>query len=357
MTRVYAIGASDAFNARMDQTLEEFTAEVKAAMGTNLVALLLGGGYGRGEGGLVRLEGKELPYNDLDFTLIVADKAGVPHGRLGEISKKYHGRIGIHVDFSRPLTLEDVRNWPTWLMWHDLLQGHMVFAGSPSVLADNAPASLREPLPPIEAPRLLLNRGAGVLWSMRLLAGLEGEEDADFIRRNYFKCVLAMGDALLIAHQAYRARYFGRDKLLADLEAANEQVRQLGVGEIYGEALRFKFSPSDVSAASPDRARMDELARLWGRVFLHVEIIRAARPWENLTQYVNDDGCREPELSTPSRWLRNLVHNVRFGVFSVRYPREQLYRQLPVLLGLTDEKTPDWNFHGGVFLKVWKKFN
>lgn len=357
MTRSYAIGASEAFNAWMDRTLEELAAEVQAVMGDNLTALLLGGGYGRGEGGLVRRDGRELPYNDLDFTLIVADKSKVPQDRLGEISRKYHQKIGIHVDFSRPLTLEDVRRWPAWLMWYDLLQSHMVFAGSPSVLADNSPSALRDTLPPIEATRLLLNRGAGVLWCMRLLAGLEDDEDSDFIRRNYYKCALAMGDALLVAHRVYRARYAGRDKLFADLEAANPQVRELGVGKLYPQALRFKFSPSDVPAVSPDRASLDDLARRWGGVFLHVEIIRSARPWENLSRYVEDDSCREPELSTPDRWLKNLVHNVRFGLFSFRYPREQLYRQLPVLLGLTDQKTADWNFHGGVFLKVWKKFN
>ena len=109
--------------------LARFTKEVKAALGENLVALILGGGYGRGEGGLVVVDGIQQPYNDLDFVLIVQDKSRVDANALDGLSHRYEAELKIHVDFSRPLTPTDIQQWPHWLMWHDLINGYVVLAG------------------------------------------------------------------------------------------------------------------------------------------------------------------------------------------------------------------------------------
>ena len=37
----------------------------------DLEGVLLGGGYGRGEGGVLRSVGRDLPYNDLEFYVFV----------------------------------------------------------------------------------------------------------------------------------------------------------------------------------------------------------------------------------------------------------------------------------------------
>ena len=108
--------------------------EVRQAMGENLIALVLGGGYGRGEGGVLRVSGEERPYNDLDLVLIVRRKSGLPWETLHAIQHKYAALTGIEVDFSRPLTVDDVRAWPHTLMWSDLLQGHRVLDGPADIL-------------------------------------------------------------------------------------------------------------------------------------------------------------------------------------------------------------------------------
>ena len=51
---LYARHASVDFNARMQGWLTSLSGEVRQAMGENLIALVLGGGYGRGEGGVLR---------------------------------------------------------------------------------------------------------------------------------------------------------------------------------------------------------------------------------------------------------------------------------------------------------------
>ena len=48
--------------------LRRLAEDVRQLADSNRVALYLGGGYGRGEGGvLVTQDGHHLPYNDLDF--------------------------------------------------------------------------------------------------------------------------------------------------------------------------------------------------------------------------------------------------------------------------------------------------
>jgi len=199
MSAIYADHGSEMFNARMHDVSLRIGADVEQALGSNFVALILGGGYGRGEGGVVRVDGVEQPYNDLDFTLVVRRKNSVPWDKLDAISEHYEEEIHIDVDFSRPLAIRDIETWPHWLMWYDLLNGHIVIKGPSDILTAHAPAGLKKTLPAIEATRLVLNRGAGLLWALRVVRGAENTPDPDFTRRNYYKCILAMGDGLLIA--------------------------------------------------------------------------------------------------------------------------------------------------------------
>jgi len=329
--------------------------DVEAALGDNLVALLLGGGYGRGEGAVLITPDGELPYNDLDFTLVVKHKGAVPN--LKAISDRYAEELGIHVDFSRPLTLQDIEKWPHWLMWYDLVQGHVVLKGVSGILRDHAPPALRNPLPLIEATRLLLNRGAGLLWALRVLKGLEKASDEDFVRRNYYKCALALGDALLMAYGRYTSVYHGRDERFSALQAKQGGVAAFALDDLYREALRFKFRPASCPREGFDDARLRRLATQWGAVFLHVEQLRTGRRWPGLAAYSEWWGLREKDQHTPEKVLRNLVRNRQRDRWSWRYPREELYRQLPALLGLPGGTIPDWDAASASFLKTWDRFN
>jgi len=357
MTFTFAIDGSPEFNARMHETLLRLSDDVERAMGDNLLALILGGGYGRGEGGVIRLDGVEMPYNDLDFTLLVNRKSSVPWDKLKSIGDSYGSEMGIEVDFSRPLTLSDVQQWPHWLMWHDLLNGHVVLKGSPDILKRNAPDTLKEPLPAIEGTRLLLNRGAGLLWALRIVLGVEEAPDVDFVRRNYYKCALALGDALLIAYKRFTTQYRGRDLLLQNLDHDEPNVRDLGLHAIYDEALAFKFRPDQVPYNVKGEDELRALARTWGSVFLLVETVRTGQAWSSLEHYVEWKGIREKDQHTMKQLFRNIARNLQETSLSLRYPREALYRQLPVLLGLTEQHSPDWKEESKHFLKVWSRFN
>ncbi len=353
----YCHHASDEFNARMDSALQRLSEDAREAMADNLVALILGGGYGHGEGGVIRLDGYEQPCDDLDLTLIVEDKSAVQYDQLAAISKKYESELKIRVDFSRPLTIEDIRNWPRSLMWQDLLNGHIVLYGQDDALIANAPPSLRDALPLIEATRLLLNRGAALLRAMRIARGVESAPNADFVRRNYFQCGLALGDAALIAHRRYATPYRGRDERLAALASESDEVAALNIQLLYEISLLFKFAPDQSPDVPLTQQSLQILARLWGATFLHIESKRAGRGFRSLEEYSRWFGLREPQQHTIDTLARNVIRNIQIGTLSWLYPREWLYRRLPVLLGLTHKDVGDWAAESERFLVVWERFN
>ncbi len=358
----YANHASPEFNRQMEDVLGRIAIDTEKVLGDNLVALLLGGGYGRGEGGVVVVDGVEHPYNDLDMTFIVKDKGAIDWKGIHSVSHKFEQEIHIDVDFSRPLTIDDVRNWSCWLMWYDLLNGHIVMSGDEDILYKNAPDSLKLPPSTIEATRLVLNRGAGLLWALRVIRGepnIEGMPlpDKDFIRRNYYKCCLAMGDGLLITYKRFTTAYSGRDKLLNKLIEENNSVADLGMKELYEAALEFKFSPDSKEGVSFNEEQFLELAARWGEVFLHIERIRTDKKFASIADYSNWSGLREPEQHALDKLPRNIVRSLQHKKLTWKYPREQLYRQLPHLIELTGRKISNWSVESERFLKVWNRFN
>lgn len=354
---IYAEHASKAFNDFLDKVVRRITLDVIDACGDNLIALILGGGYGRGEGGVCTAGNEELPYNDLDFSLVVKSKKAVPHEKLKEISHKHEKIIGIDVDFSRPLTIKNIKDWPHWLMWYDLYFGHIILYGPDNLLIEYAPDYIKNSLLPVEAVKLLLNRGAGLLRAMIVSRGIGEAPDSDFVRRNYYKCLLAAGDSLLILHKRYTTRYSGRDVLLAGLNISGAEIPLHEIKTYYNDALSFKFRPDSISEKTIGLTDLEEIARLWGAVLLYVENCRFNRQWQSIDDYIKWKKVREKEQNTIFKLHRNFIQNARFGTLSLRYRRELLYRSLPVLLGITEIKPRNWEQDSERFLKTWFKFN
>jgi predicted nucleotidyltransferase len=351
----YAAHASPAFNAWMHEQCLAIAQAAREALGEDLVAIVLGGGYARGEGGVVRgPDGGEQPYNDVDFTIVVQRKEPGIAAALAPVSHRFEKVLGIDVDFSRPLTVEDIQRWPHWLMWTDLLAGHTVLLGPEGILRDNAPAALRESPPLIEATRLLLNRGAGVLWSLRVAQGLEAARDADFIRRNAHKCELAIGDSVILAARRHQVPYAGRDALLREcLGKAPEAAAFVDV-DAYARALAFRLAPMDSAAVQPGVDALLALGERWRQALVHVESTRTGKAFAGAAAYAAWPGVREPAMNGLAQWPRNLARNAKLGRLSARHPRERLYRELPALLA---GDGAGWPARSAAFLDAWRRFN
>jgi hypothetical protein len=340
----------------MQHWITALCGDLRHALGQNLVALVLGGSYGRGEGGVLRVLGEERPYNDLDLVQIVRRTSFLPWHKLRELQHKHESVMRIRVDFSRPLTIDNVRRWQPTLMWSELLRGHHVLDGPGDILTANAPDLRTERLVPVEATRLLLNRGAGLLWAIRVLRGCEPAPDADFIRRNYYKCALALGEAVLIVHGCFAGSYARRDEMLSTVLREIPRPLSFDMRRVFSQALTFKFWPGEFPD-SPSEPQLAEMARQWGEIFLYVENSRGHCRGRGMQEYVEARGVREPEQHTLSKWPCNFVRNRQLGLWSVRCARETLYRDLPVLLGLCNPRARDWSAQSARFLAVWQRVN
>ena len=254
----------------LDRLVEESCAEIGAEIGAlripRLAGVVLGGGYGRGEGGAMA----SALSNDLDFFAITED--GAPEAEsvasigaaLEPVSKRWKERLGVDVDFAVK-TPWRLKHDETRLMVQELVHGYYDVAGAKGETLF-AGIERREPgeLPPGEATRLLMNRGMGLLLakgkmeSAKCKVGEAANEsgsaaaecrmspERDFINRNINKCVLGAGDARLIANGAYRWKAEDRAAALGD--------------SLYAAAVEWKFRPRAFPVCNWEAARTVWLA-------------------------------------------------------------------------------------------------
>ena len=257
----------------VDEACASIGSEVAAMKMPRLAGVVLGGGYGRGEGGAkeklesnLQLKTPTLTLsNDLDFFAITepgvseAEAVAEIAAALEPVSKKWTAELGVDVDFAVK-TPWRLKHDEERLMVQELLRGYFDVAGKKGeeLFSGIAKVDAAE-LPWSEAVRLLMNRGIGLLFakckieSVKCKIGEVGEEsglsvaecrmapERDFINRNINKCVLGAGDARLIAQGAYRWRAEDRAAALGDA--------------LYSAAVDWKFRPKAEPVCDWETAR------------------------------------------------------------------------------------------------------
>jgi len=225
----------------VDDACEAIGREVEALAVPRLAGVVLGGGYGRGEGG-ARISGSgACLYNDLDFFAITEE--GVSSAELAAISaalepvsREWTAKIGIDVDFT-VRTPWRIRHDQDRLMIQELVRGYFDVAGDKGErLFAGVSRNDASAVPWMEAARLMMNRGMGLV-----LAKADNPEDRDFIPRNINKCVLGAGDARLVVRHGYRWRVQERADALGD--------------SLYRSAVEWKFRPKDEPVCDWETAR------------------------------------------------------------------------------------------------------
>jgi len=219
----------------------------------------LGGGYGRGEGGVsLRSDGRKTLYNDLDM-FVFAIRASRKRRReidfaLQEIGERWSAALELAVDFPPCRNISKLAQYEHTLMFQELLQGHQLVFGDRDFLADwprLAPADI----PALESFRLMLNRGVGLLLAAeRLVQPKPSVADRDFALRNLHKAVLGCGDALLLQQKKYRYCSQARQECLQ----RENPLPGSALPEMYTMSLLYKARP----ITEPDC----DLSMLWEQV-------------------------------------------------------------------------------------------
>lgn len=237
----HVAGESPAMDRLVDEASLEIGRDIEALRVPRLRGVVLGGGYGRGEGGVRVRGGVESLSNDLDFYVVAedgssaAELAGIGEA-LAPVSKEWTARLGVDVDFCGAKTPWRMHHDQERVMIQELIHGYFDVAGEKGeTLFAGIERRRPEDFPWMEAVRLLMNRGVGLM-----LATESGRTD-EFKVRNINKCILGAGDARLIARRAYAWR-------------ATERAEKLG-DALYAKAVEWKFRPSDDAVCDWETAR------------------------------------------------------------------------------------------------------
>jgi hypothetical protein len=307
---------------------------------SGLAGLLLGGGYGRGEGGVLRTSHGDQPYNDLEFYVILSRGLRLGGGRFRRELQRVAGGLsavaGVEVEF-KLLGPDELRRSEPTMFYYDLVMGHRRLLGGESLVegCDQHREASRIPLS--EAARLWMNRATGLLFAAGRLAqeSFDGD-DADFVGRNLAKLRLALGDIVLAAVGRYHWSCRERSRRLYAIEARGLPFDLGRVRQQHDAGVEFKLRPVRSQATRESLAReLQHLARLAGEVFLWLERLRLGVEFPDLRGYALSPVDKCP--GTPA-WKNALLTARALGLGAVlrpgglRYPRARLLEALALLL-------------------------
>ncbi len=345
-------------------------------------AVILGGGYGRGEGGVtLDKDGNEGLHNDYDFFIITENISFLKKRRLkdwlADLSCQLTEEIGIDVDFSPPKNRRELSRMEHNMMWQELKHGHKVIWGDSRVL-DLLPDYDIRLMPAIEGVRLMLNRGAGLIFCQDKLKNNEDTpESLEFIRRNIYKARNACGDVCLIAAGDYHWSYVERLKKLEHYRSKDKLIDSFY--EKYRESVEYKLQPRESELNLLQlQALLDDVIRDFEKFNLRILWFWLKCP-SDAPEAVYGELERSyggPENVGLTGTLKNLVLNIlevgMYGLTSkycLKHPRYRLFSSMPLILFAKTIKTVYTTAVLGVgvnssendqrtkFIKLWNRFN
>jgi len=308
------------FTARGGDLIEkELTAIVSQAAETVIQtvpadryrALVLIGGYGRGEGGVQVVEGIERPHNNLDFLLLTNN---LPSRELGTIKANIDKALAplseahqLGFDFSL-INISKLRRSPCLVMWYDMRFGHKTLAGD----ADFVPSleSFREDcILASDVRNLLVNRGTLFVINDALLErGDLNEQDRKILVKHAVKGIIGYGDALLFFLGGYHWSYVEKQRRMRSQANVPENFKTL-----YDRAMEFRFRPDYASFPGEEVTHwLDSIRPQLADIHLRCESLRLHHEltWPAYPPYA----FRQILLDNPTSlrgWAKKTLHSLR----------------------------------------------
>jgi len=233
-------------------------------------AMVLLGGYGRGEGGVVTTDDGERPHNNLDFLIITRalsqEKQQEVKARLQEVLLVPAQKYGVEFDVS-VINESKLRRSPSLVMWYDMRFGHKTVVGDANFVPSLSRFSL-EHVPAWDILNLLVNRGTLLLINDQLMSIRSPlPEDRKRVVKHAMKAIIGYGDARLFFLGDYHWSYAEKQKRMRARSEVAPAFRQL-----YDEAIEFRFQPDYAAYMDRDLSRwMDELRHTFAPLHLQCE--------------------------------------------------------------------------------------
>lgn len=194
-------------SAKLNNEIDIITSEILKITNNQVIAIILYGSYGRGEGAFfIDKENNIRTYNDFDLVLVV--NKIIDHSIIDKISISLSDKLDVKwVDISQK-TKEKLQKLQLTIFNFDLKNGSRVIYGDSEIL-DNLPDYDVSKLSLKEAETLYFTRIWAFLGALPI-DGFERElnrEEIRFYRNQMAKAVLAVVDVLLLQKKCYDSSY------------------------------------------------------------------------------------------------------------------------------------------------------
>ncbi|MFX0196118.1 MAG: hypothetical protein ACFFCW_08350 [Candidatus Hodarchaeota archaeon] len=334
---------------RIDQKIEndmrKIVNTIIAKFGKDKIeAIILTGGFGRGEGSVLLKNGNPIPFNDYDVAVVPKET---------KLNKKCMASISQQL--ARDLSIDEVSLWiikklhlkkrPLSISSYEMKMAHQVLYGNLDILTMMPHYESRK-LPLIQATILLYNRGIDLLKARKYLDTNPDWVGMTFLINAINKIFLAIGESILILNNSYHYSYQERKKLL--LKSKLIPFNDRSIIPLFNQAVDFKLRPNIQEFSNLDlKAKWFYAKNLHERYFRFIEEERLMRQINDWQQYLPIlDRYQRPSIIDMFKNLRKNLYrfgfpylvnyNILFRLF--KNPGNLLLSLLPLLLYSFEKK-------------------
>lgn len=238
----FTIHNDDNINEKILKDLTVIKNELTRMFPDNIIVLLLTGGFGRGEGGCIVINGDIKIINDYDIHMIT--KRRVNTEKLKDTAKKLSEILNVdHIDIiAQPkYTIRLLKNTQ---YGYDLKHGSYLIYGDEGIFNKLPDCSK---LSPSEIEKLLFTRAWCFLGPLekKYFDGLITPDEEFFLTQQLSKALLAIEEAWLIKHNDYDHSYVEKLKRIKKYDVDNKLLRY------FEWATEFKVRPSNDVGIDP----------------------------------------------------------------------------------------------------------
>lgn len=235
-------------NPQMDQQVKSDLSVIRNHLldvFDDMVGLVLVGGFGRGEGGLLFQDGRYRPENDYDFEMITTQR--VDTEKLHHTERNLAQTLGVKWVHIESRTKQDLPTLPFTQYVYDLKYGGRIIYG-PDTLLDAIPEMPHSAMPVCEGEKLLHTR----LWCFLGAYSAEFEkreptqEETAFLISQMSKALLAICDAQLMLKKDYQVKYAQKSQHFLEKVSAPEDLKNL-----IKWATQYKLNPEEAEKPQP----------------------------------------------------------------------------------------------------------
>jgi len=237
------VNGSKHFEEKLSLVLDAMAADINTLVDDSLYeAIILIGGYGRGEGGVIKVDGVELPHNNFDFVVVTKNISSEETSFLEQLCKTifntHSKKLGIEVEFS-VLSLAKIKRIDPLVITYDMKYGHKLIAGNNDFLVNESRFEL-ESIPSWDVRNLMVNRGTLLIINDLILQKESlSKKDEKIIVKHWIKAIIGYGDALLYYLGRYDYSYVEKQKRMQRQTAVSNRFKAL-----YDKAMNFRFQPN-----------------------------------------------------------------------------------------------------------------